>query len=249
MNLWRPCAFFPEDGTCALRTCAVDECEKSEFFDACGNDPDMAKLNEEVDLSKFVLWKECGDDPWTIDADAINSDEDMNYFDLQKNPERFTGYQGNDAHRIWKAIYSENCFLDNYQFESDPSSFHDVCVEKRVFYRLISGLHTSISTHLTYDHLIDPEFNIWGPNYEWFYNSVGRHPARLKNLYFTYLFLLRSVTKIMPNLKEHDFITKSLGEPAIIRVCLVHFIIEMILTIHIGHDERCRLSFTNMHYF
>jgi hypothetical protein len=60
------------------------------------------------------------------------------------------GYVGHTATRIWKAIYEENCFDDG-----------DKCIEKRVFYRLISGLHASISAHLTSEYLLDPEQNIW----------------------------------------------------------------------------------------
>jgi hypothetical protein len=26
------------------------------------------------------------------------------------NPERFTGYAGESAHKVWRAIYEENCF-------------------------------------------------------------------------------------------------------------------------------------------
>ena len=33
------------------------------------------------------------------------------YVDLSLNPERYTGYAGPSADRIWKAIYRENCFL------------------------------------------------------------------------------------------------------------------------------------------
>jgi hypothetical protein len=33
------------------------------------------------------------------------------YVDLKKNPEKFTGYQGQ---RIWNTIYSENCFKGNF---------------------------------------------------------------------------------------------------------------------------------------
>lgn len=32
------------------------------------------------------------------------------FVDLTKNPERFTGYTGSSAHRIWNSIYKENCF-------------------------------------------------------------------------------------------------------------------------------------------
>ena len=36
--------------------------------------------------------------------------ENMQYVDLLRNPERFTGYAGDSAHRIWHAFYQENCF-------------------------------------------------------------------------------------------------------------------------------------------
>lgn len=42
------------------------------------------------------------------------------------------------------------------------------CFEKRVFYRLVSGLHTSINIHLSYKYLLSdprlPTKPYWGPN-------------------------------------------------------------------------------------
>ena len=38
----------------------------------------------------------------------------MMYVDLLLNPERFTGYAGASALRIWSSIYKENCFRYNY---------------------------------------------------------------------------------------------------------------------------------------
>ncbi|KAF8916930.1 hypothetical protein BGZ52_000117, partial [Haplosporangium bisporale] len=32
------------------------------------------------------------------------------YVDLTENPERFTGYSGPSAAKVWDAIYNENCF-------------------------------------------------------------------------------------------------------------------------------------------
>ena len=61
------------------------------------------------------------------------------YVNLARNPERYTGYTGYTATRIWDAIYEENCFK-----ESGDSQ----CFEERVFFRLISGLHTSIHSQL-----------------------------------------------------------------------------------------------------
>ena len=58
------------------------------------------------------------------------------YVNLLQNPERYTGYAGPSAARVWKGIQQENCF----------GGQDDTCLEKRVFYRLMSGLQSSIST-------------------------------------------------------------------------------------------------------
>lgn len=34
---------------------------------------------------------------------------EMTYVNLQLNPERYTGYAGPSARRIWEATYRENC--------------------------------------------------------------------------------------------------------------------------------------------
>ena len=41
---------------------------------------------------------------------ADESSSGMEYVDLLRNPEKFTGYAGFSAHRIWNNIYKENCF-------------------------------------------------------------------------------------------------------------------------------------------
>lgn len=163
------------------------------------------------------------------------------YVDLIANPERFTGYAGPSAARVWDAIYNENCFnvAQRMQLDSDceqcsldreseaeelkellqtsastglsmaqnpaaiplvPSSepehghdhqhIHDsktktltfadtskafdpisplaagaaqddeICLEKRVFYRMISGLHASISIHIC-DEYLNQSTGVW----------------------------------------------------------------------------------------
>lgn len=52
----------------------------------------------------------------------------------------------------------------------------------------------------------------WGQNIELMYDRILRHPDRVRNMYFTYLFVLRAVTKVskllymlvfdMPNLNN-----------------------------------------------
>jgi ERO1-like protein alpha len=216
LNLWRKCEFFPDDGQCALRVCAVDECSQVpptlnvgalhyiSFFITCAlfkeeieneqawlleADTELSKVDSSVDVQNLERWNEF-DNPWTVDI----ADKTATYIDLAKNPERYTGYVGHTATRIWKAIYEENCFGDS-----------DKCIEKRVFYRLISGLHASISAHLTNDYLLDAERNIWGPNLPLFRERLGRHPNRIMNLYFTYVFVLRAVTKLTPYLVTYNY--------------------------------------------
>ena len=41
---------------------------------------------------------------------ADESSSGMEYVDLLRNPEKFTGYAGFSAQRIWNNIYKENCF-------------------------------------------------------------------------------------------------------------------------------------------
>jgi ERO1-like protein beta len=82
------------------------------------------------------------------------------YFDLRLIPERYTGYSGKDAHRVWRSIYEENCFglseLSLMKSKSPalvslPDTMIEVlhendhqgdsqCLEKRVYYKIISGI-------------------------------------------------------------------------------------------------------------
>jgi ERO1-like protein beta len=76
------------------------------------------------------------------------------YVDLSLNPERFTGYTGPSAHRVWNSIYEENCFgiskfdtLGALSGSSDSSGLmktpvdpsESECLEERVYYKIISG--------------------------------------------------------------------------------------------------------------
>ncbi|GAA6066120.1 ERO1-like protein beta isoform X1, partial [Tachysurus ichikawai] len=90
------------------------------------------------------------------------------YVDLTLNPERYTGYKGPSAWRVWNSIYEENCFKPRSVYRplnplapSRGEGFYNwlegLCLEKRVFYRLISGLHSSINIHLSAQYLLDGE--------------------------------------------------------------------------------------------
>jgi len=58
---------------------------------------------------EFALWK-AYDDAQDNFCHMNEEDKGAEYVDLLLNPERYTGYKGNSAHRIWNSIYLENCF-------------------------------------------------------------------------------------------------------------------------------------------
>ncbi|CAB4277112.1 unnamed protein product [Prunus armeniaca] len=119
----------------------------------------------------------------------------MTYVNLLLNPERYTGYIGPSPRRIWDAVYSENC---------PKFSSQDICQEKKVLYKLISGLHSSISIHIAADYLLDKTTNLWGQNLELMHDRVLKYPDRVQNLYFTFLFVLRAVTKATDYLEQAE---------------------------------------------
>uniref|UniRef100_A0A7E4ZTY0 Endoplasmic oxidoreductin n=1 Tax=Panagrellus redivivus TaxID=6233 RepID=A0A7E4ZTY0_PANRE len=144
---------------------------------------------------------------------------DMHYVNLLKNPERYTGYKGNSALKVWQAIYQENCFKPDMKFDKNfllhPTTV-GLCLEKRVFYRLISGLHTAITISIaSYNYRPAPGGfgeGTWFRNIEMFEGRFGTKwtwegPQRLKNLYFAYLLELRALVKAAPYLQKELFYT------------------------------------------
>jgi hypothetical protein len=85
----------------------------------------------------------------------------------------------------------------------------DQCLEKRVFYRIISGMHTSISTHICKEYL-NQTTGEWGPNLQCYKERLHKHADRVSNLYFNYALVLRAVTKLGPSLEDYTFCS---GDP------------------------------------
>lgn len=258
VNLKKPCPFWSDDNRCALQDCHV-ECEKENvpLFEkpvqhhkessdnkyskeannghghTCEEERELGALDTSLSdesKEKFQEWKDFDD---SLNMFCEIDDEhsaDLDYVDLLKNPERYTGYKGASAHRIWRAIYEENCFkrpsekFTYGQSEKDSISSCDIqgmCLEKRTFYRMISGLHTSINIHLC-DQYLFPGVTFgtqeWKPNVKEFKKRFdaqltnGQGPMRLKNLYFTYLVELRALAKVAPYLLKEGFFTGSSEE-------------------------------------
>lgn len=142
----------------------------------------------------------------------------------------FTGYQGRSAQRIWQTIYKENCFKSpkvskeqsSYKQLMKTKVLEETCLEERVFYRMVSGLHASINVHLAANFLksekdsplgMHSATGLWGPNLKEFVTRFspettnGEGEKWLRNLYFAYLVELRAIAKVAPYLRNEEFFT------------------------------------------
>lgn len=199
------------------------------------NKPLQGMLGEDVGESCVVEYDdECDERDYCVPEDE-SAGSKGDYVSLVDNPERFTGYAGAGARQVWDSIYRENCFSKasfpkSASVGSSPfggmkgpaaNELHDIfrgnaeedledeCLEKRVFYKVISGMHTSISTHLCWDYL-NQTTGTWGPNLQCYKDRLHRFPERVSNLYFNYALVLRAVTKLGPSLKDYTFCS---GDP------------------------------------
>ncbi|XP_038124765.1 ERO1-like protein alpha [Cyprinodon tularosa] len=210
----------------------LDECEKEKHLGAVD-----VSLSEETQEA-LLDWRKHDDEAERFCVIDDEESPDSQYVDLLLNPERYTGYNGPEAWQIWTSIYEENCFKPfTIKRPLNPSSFQSSsgieartfyswlegqCVEKRAFYRLISGLHASISVHLSARYLLNDSWyeSKWGHNVSEFRQrfdsdlTAGEGPKRLRNLYFLYLIELRALAKVLPFFKQPSFrlYTGRLGE-------------------------------------
>jgi ERO1-like protein alpha len=246
VNLRRPCPFWSDDSRCAMRYCHVEACEdkdipvglKGDFShlsthnyntenpyitqNCNDHNAELSYLNTTISAKvqeDIVLWS-AYDDAQDNFCVLEDNDSESEYVDLLLNPERYTGYKGKSAHRIWHSIYMENCFrrtkTDNPYIQS--SKLDNLCLEERVFYRAISGLHASINVHLCAQFLLS-DSSLTEPNGKWGHNlyefqqrfsketTKGEGPHWLRNLYFVYLLELRALNKAANYLEREEFYT------------------------------------------
>lgn len=254
VNLKKECPFWVDDSRCAMKYCHIKTCSKEsvpgyeydnereeempaakyspEAQTSCNSDTDhdpaLGYLNMTLSAAsqyEIAKWKAYDDSIGNF-CECDDKDADAEYVDLSLNPERYTGYKGPSAHRIWRSIYQENCFRPKINpYESFPyvlsSDLSNMCLEKRVFYRAISGLHSSINIHLCSKFLLSekklgfaaPPEGEWGPNLAEFQRrfdpsqTLGEGPNWLKNLYFVYLLEMRALAKAGPYLEREDYFT------------------------------------------
>eukprot|EP00903_Cladosiphon_okamuranus_P017822 g16401.t1 len=231
VNLDLECPFWEEDGQCMLKDCSVCECSPDEIPKPWLEEDERSVAKGEVDVQpgddcseQIRKEKACQENseaerdfgkvdhthsspvedefiPWSEKADGSvwglqdEGGEGFQYVNLELNPEKFTGYSGASAARVWGSIYWEN--LRGYQ--------DNACMEKRILFRLLSGLHSSIMTQIANQYRFDD--GTWGPNIQMFVNAVGMHPDRLTNMYFAYVLVLRAIGKARPFLMAYEFDT------------------------------------------
>lgn len=117
-----------------------------------------------------------------------------------------------EEHGRQQVLEEQREYSPNTPFVPDTGlEFEDECLEKRVFYRVVSGMHTSINTHLCWDYL-NQTTGKWSPNVQCYRDRLHGYPERVANLYFNYALLLRAVTKLGPSLKDYTFCSGDLAQ-------------------------------------
>lgn len=217
VDLYRECPFWDDYGSCMDPGCAITTVDESDIPEKW-----RAKALSRVDPLKDDRHNLPGCYYRDSDFCFLDDNTEGDYFDLSQIPERYTGYSGPDAHRIWSSIYQENCFgLSEMNLMSGKSAApvnlpdtmtdilreegdSDTCLEKRVYYKVISGLHASISTHICSEWL-NQTTGEWFPNLQCFVSRVASHPERLQYIYFNTVLLLRAVARLGPYLSAYDY--------------------------------------------
>lgn len=200
--------------------------------------PLQYQLGENVDESCVLEDDdECDERDYCIPEDEGAASKG-DYVSLVNNREKYTGYSGMGARQVWDSIYKENCFstkapqhatlqpkplqaaqsLANIFQEygrqkvdatDDLYPLDDQCLEQRAFYRIVSGMHASISTHLCWD-FFNQTTGEWVRNVDCYKQRLHGFPERLSNVYFNYAILTRAVAKVRKHLESYTFCS---GDP------------------------------------
>ncbi|KAK9455373.1 endoplasmic reticulum Oxidoreductin 1-domain-containing protein [Dipodascopsis uninucleata] len=268
----RPCPFWSDEGMCGNIACAVDtidnedhlpEIWRSEYLGLL-SDGSLVDSDDDLDTAfgddteascvkdsdEMQMIPRTGSRDYCVPEDETGEGPGV-YVNLVDNPERYTGYSGPHANKVWQAIYTENCFNDDNVQSMIQSPFgqaliagdkhviqevggergrqamitQNMCLEKRVFYKLISGMHASISTHLSYEYL-DTETGEWGPDLNVFMEKVGDFPERISNIYFNYALVSKAVGKLRSYLEDFTFCSNAQGYDAETRRKMLRIAIE-----------------------
>lgn len=132
------------------------------------------------------------------------NEDDYIIVNLVDNVESYTAYEGAS---VWKAIYEENCILTEktaVPFTVKKQN-EDQCTESTLLYHLMSGLHTSINTHVSANFYLPNGERVKNDTY--FLERIGNHPDRVKNLHLIYSAAVRAVGLISKAMQRQDYTT------------------------------------------
>mmetsp|Transcript_11332 Transcript_11332/g.42475 ORF Transcript_11332/g.42475 Transcript_11332/m.42475 type:complete len:480 (-) Transcript_11332:93-1532(-) len=213
VNLASECPFWAMEKVCKSEGgCSVCKCDADDVplsWQITKKNRVNTFLGQEVKPRK---WVDNQKDSWFPES----QDSDYTYVNLLLNPETNTGYDGKEASKIWMTIYRENCF--------HGGNVENMCLEERIFYRLLSGVHMTITTkiaayfykNLDYEELKPATYtyDMYLPNLPMFEHAVMPFPERVQNMFFLYSFTLRAMQKARNFLLDYEYITDDVEQDA-----------------------------------
>lgn len=242
IDLCSECELWKDEPLCMLRDCGVCECDEAPewAFKVDGmplTGPDCKHVEDNIvtttDSHISSEWQNpisMSHSNELIGTSRQKSEDTGVVVNLRLNPESYTGYNGESAAKVWSAIHSTNCFQPsstNIRNETDHNRDQDpihcaLPAEQRLYNRLISGLHSSISLHISHTYCLELDQNQigeckrWGKNSKIAHDRVLNHPDRIENLYVAFALLLRAVVKAGPAVtsavpKDDPFFSDSLS--------------------------------------
>ncbi|KAL3906745.1 MAG: hypothetical protein SGARI_003861, partial [Bacillariaceae sp.] len=146
---------------------------------------------------------------WMDMCSNINEGDGTKLVNLDLNPERNTYYNGT---HIWKAIYEENCITTE-----------ESCLEERVLYRLLSGMHTSTTLSIAENYYPPSKRHNrtdYEPNPTYFMKKFQDHPDHIRNLHFSYVVMLRAIKKASDYLYNYEIKSGNVMEDEAARILL-----------------------------
>lgn len=137
----------------------------------------------------------------------------------------------NNSFVVSSSAKNEHTYMPYIPYR-DMSSVNGICTEHRVFYRLVSGLHSSINIHLSANYLLSEKSDflsktgVWGPNLDEFVQRFSPSTTEdegqywLRNLYFLYIVELRALAKASSYLRNERYFTGDEDQDAEVKMAM-----------------------------
>ena len=205
VNIGNPWTIWSSTFKCKLNQCPIEEEDRSSNLTHIKiYRVDKHLTEKDIEFTHHIKidnYSSLEHDEWIFDEHKDNTSMFVN---LAKNPERFSGYNGSN---IWHELYEGNLSQMNYSKHGPHEEF---------LFQIISGLQTSINMHISQHYLnklevedayVDFDDKSFYRNYTIFYNRIGLHPGRIKNLFYLYLFLIHTFDELGFYLPKYTYDT------------------------------------------